>query len=238
MKQVVETSFLPNLLSKNGDYSEPFPELLHHLNFDYRLKPSLLRAVANLRRGSIVVDKEVIFVMVAEVYGRGKASDTHAETNLKSLPTPASSFYGSLSIGIHEEANSGTIKRKLKIVSRSMNVLVTMSCCLKSQQSLNIGPETASTLQQVKPLTARIFYCDSEIKQFLNAMSDNTFTVPKSLTSLRQLTSGFGDSTTYLPFRAAHEELNDDLMVPATVFTLCDMPHNQGYGTSSKSTGN
>lgn len=60
-------------------------EILQHLNFDFRLRPSLLHAVENLHRGSIVVGKEVIFIMDVEAYGRERACHIHAETNLKSI---------------------------------------------------------------------------------------------------------------------------------------------------------
>jgi hypothetical protein len=238
LKQTVRNSFIPNLLHKNGNYSEPTKELLQYLNFDFRLQPSLLHAVTNLHKGALVVDKEVIFIKVVEGYSRGKAMDIHAETNLKSVSTPSNSFYGSLSVGILEEADGGGSKRKLKIGSKTMNVSVTMSAKLLAEHPLNIGPETATTAWQIHPLTARIFYRVTEIKQFLEIMrSPAAYTMPTSLTTLRQLVSGFGDSTTFLPLRRAHEELDGDLMVPTTVFILCDTPHSQGYGTSANSTG-
>lgn len=48
-----------------------------------------------------------------------------------------------------------------------MNSLVTMSACLKNQHPVNIGPEEMSTLQKIRPSTARIFfYCDSKVEDF------------------------------------------------------------------------
>jgi hypothetical protein len=62
--------------------------------------------------------------------------------------------------------------------------------------------------------------------------SSATYTMPTSLTSLRQLLSGFGDPSIFLPLCAAHEELDDDFMVPTIIFTLCGTPHSPCYDVS------
>lgn len=60
-----------------------------------------------------------------------------------------------------------------------------------------------------------------------------TFGPPlQSIDSLRQLTSGFHSPTTYKPFRSTLSSFNDPLHKPATVFTLCDLPNNGGYGSN------
>lgn len=77
---------------------EPTAELLGHLNYDFRLYPSLLHAVAKLHTGSLIADKDVIFAMTAEAYGRAKPVDIHGETSMKSFPSPSNCLYGSLSL--------------------------------------------------------------------------------------------------------------------------------------------
>ncbi|KAG1143853.1 hypothetical protein G6F37_008619 [Rhizopus arrhizus] len=198
----------------------------------------LLHAVAKLHTGALIVDKEIVFAMVTEAYGRSKAIDAHSESNQKSLPTPSNCVYGCLSVGMHEGSDGNGIKRKLKIGSSTMNILVTMSVLLRSEKTLQVGPETSASISAINPLTARIFYCDEEVERFLAVMNDPfTFTAPKTVLSLRQLTSGFGDSSTFLTARAAHDEFATDFRMPATVFSLCNLPHNQGYGASANSTG-
>lgn len=77
-----------------------------------------------------------------------------------------------------------------------MNVLVTLSVRLRRKGHLDFGPETGADLQQVQPLTGRIFYRNTEVQQLLDVMCNPaTYMTPKSLTSLRQLTSGFRDLT-------------------------------------------
>ncbi|KAI8391536.1 uncharacterized protein BYT42DRAFT_485886, partial [Radiomyces spectabilis] len=68
LKQSVRKSWLPNLLNKMGDYMEPAKDLQEALNFDFRRRPSFLQAVAKLHTGSIVIDKAVILILVAEAY--------------------------------------------------------------------------------------------------------------------------------------------------------------------------
>ncbi|CEJ05454.1 hypothetical protein RMCBS344292_19395 [Rhizopus microsporus] len=116
LKQTVRASTLPGLLRKN-DFLEPTQEILEHLNFDFRLDPALLYAVAKLHTGALIIDKEVVFCLAAEAYGRSKAVDIHGEADLKSLPSPSNSVYKSLSVGVHEESDGNGSKLKLKIGS-------------------------------------------------------------------------------------------------------------------------
>ncbi|KAG1137089.1 hypothetical protein G6F37_011562 [Rhizopus arrhizus] len=69
------------------------------------------------------------------------------------------------------------------------------------------------------------------------ACSPAIYTMPTSLTSLRQLISGFGNPGTFLRLRTAYKGLDGDPMALITVFTLCDTPHSHGYDTSANSTG-
>lgn len=57
-----------------------------------------------------------------------------------------------------------------------------------------------------------------------------------SMSSLWQLTSGFDDPSTFASWWAILQEFKSDLTMPATVFTLCDVPNKQGYDSSALST--
>ncbi|KAI8384658.1 uncharacterized protein BYT42DRAFT_612341 [Radiomyces spectabilis] len=140
---------------------------------------------------AIIVEKEVVFVLVAEAYGRSKSIDIHGETNQKSYPTPSSCKYESLSVGVFEESDGNGMKQKLKIGSKTMNILVTMSAPLRSQNGLDIGPETSASPQAIRPSTAKIFYRDTEIQRYLDIMRNpGNYDLPTNVVSLRQLVSG------------------------------------------------
>ncbi|KAG0176614.1 hypothetical protein DFQ28_008092, partial [Apophysomyces sp. BC1034] len=213
-QQTVQQSFIPGLMHENGNYAEITEELLQYLNFDFRLNPALLHAVAKLHTGAIIVGKEVVFILVAEAYGRAKSIDVH----------------------VHEESDGNASKRKLKVGRNTMNILVTMSVCLRAKKRLDVGPETSATSRQIHPSTARILYRDVEVNRFLQTMKNSaTQNIHNCMSALRQLVSGFGYSSTFMLAREFHEEFRSDFMVPTTIFTLCDMPHNQCYGTSANS---
>lgn len=118
--------------------------------------------------------KDLIFVVTVEVYGQAKSIDIHAETSLKSFPSVSGSPYDALSVGIHEEADGAGMKRKLKIASKTMTVLITLSASLSPQPTVNIGPERASTIEMINPSSARICYFEEEIDKFLTAMKQGT----------------------------------------------------------------
>jgi hypothetical protein len=59
--------------------------------------------------------------------------------------------------------------------------------------------------------------------------------IPKSISSLRQLLSGFGKACIFAAWRATLECLDADLLQPTTIFTIADLPSNQGYGISDTS---
>ncbi|KAG0172630.1 hypothetical protein DFQ28_007646 [Apophysomyces sp. BC1034] len=61
------------------------------------------------------------------------------------------------------------------------------------------------------------------------------YQVPKSISSLRQLSSGFGKACTFAAWRATLDCLDTDLLQPTTIFTIADIPSNQGYGVSDTS---
>lgn len=76
------------------------------------------------------------------------ATDAHGESNLSTLLMSFSCVYGLLSIVVHHESDGKGMKRKLKIGSKTMNVLVTLSVHLQKESSeaaFDIGPESSST---------------------------------------------------------------------------------------------
>ena len=194
-----------------------------------------MHAVALLHTGCIIVDKyNLVFTLTAEVYSRSKSLDAHGEANLKSIPLPNNSSYDGLAIGIFEESDGGAAKRKLKIGSKSMNVLITMLTDV-SKNEVSIGPETSLSLNSSK---IRIFYDDAKLSEFIRLSKNQQTETPKYLlyvSSIRQLTSEFDKTSTYALWRATLPGFDNDLLQPATVFTVTDLPENQGYGHGDKS---
>ncbi|KAI9481563.1 MAG: hypothetical protein EXX96DRAFT_447771, partial [Benjaminiella poitrasii] len=147
------------------------------------------------------------------------------ESNLNTLPTPSSCIYGLLSVGVHNESDGKGMKRKLKIGSKTMNVLITLSVHLQkdsSEAAVDIGPESSSTPLTVDPRTARILYRSDRIKEYIETIKNSSmsYAPQKTLTSLRQLVSEFDNPSTFFYARASHEEFEVDQLMPATIFTI------------------
>ncbi|KAI8146891.1 hypothetical protein BJV82DRAFT_508760 [Fennellomyces sp. T-0311] len=196
------------------------------LNFDFRLAPSLLHAVAKLHTGALVYSqRETALLLTCEAYSRSKATDVHSETSMKSFPKDGESIF----VGICEESDGGGAKQKLKIGGKHMNVLSTMSVIIGHELLVNIGPET-----KMADANYTIFYPEENVKVYKAAMEQATnYTATPDVNAIRQLVSGFGDPSTYKPYRASLEKIgNHETMMPVTVFNLCDLPHNGNYGVS------
>ncbi|KAG1444571.1 hypothetical protein G6F46_004458 [Rhizopus delemar] len=101
-----------------------------------------------------------------EVYARAKSLDSHGETNMKSLPSFTSLFPNLLSVGIHEEADGGAAKMKLKIGIKTMNVLIIISLLIKKNKVF-VGPETPISIG-----FHAIFYETNKAKNFVTAVKD------------------------------------------------------------------
>ncbi|ORZ01280.1 hypothetical protein BCR43DRAFT_512174 [Syncephalastrum racemosum] len=111
IEHTLRNSSIPSLMEKAGPYAEPTEEVLESLNSEFCAHPSLLHAAAKLHTGAIVVDRHVILLLVAEAYGRSKTVDLHGEANMKSLPSPSTCIYKTLSVGIHKESDANGMKR-------------------------------------------------------------------------------------------------------------------------------
>ncbi|KAI9475593.1 MAG: hypothetical protein EXX96DRAFT_620088 [Benjaminiella poitrasii] len=216
--------------NRENFYKKLSEDLQDALNYGFRRRPSLLQAVAKLHTGLIVVDKSVILILVAEAYGRAKSIDVNAETNFKSLPhlTNSTVYHSSLCAGIFEEADGHAIKNKLKIGSKYMNVLSTLSVNLNHDRRVDIGPSTSASIKSIQPSSARIFYRQDCVKEFFEAFNNQSYAFPSvSISSLRQVSTGYNDCSTFAPWRAAIDEIDYDCLIPTTVFTWCVMPHNE-----------
>jgi hypothetical protein len=192
--------------------------------------------VAKLHTGFIIIDKDIIFAITAESYCRGKATDVHGESSMETLPTPSSCVYGSLSVDVFDESDGKGVKRKLKIGSITMNMLITLSAKLQkdsAEETVNVEPEYSSTSLTINPLAAHIYYRSDNIKEYITAIRNSpmTYSPQKSISSLRQLISGFDDKSIYFYARASNEEFDVDQLMSATIFTVCELPRNQGYGS-------
>ncbi|KAI9027286.1 hypothetical protein CLU79DRAFT_741205 [Phycomyces nitens] len=120
----------------------------------------------------------MVFAITAEVYCRGKATDIHGGTNFKTLASPSTRVYGSLSIDIFEEPDDKATKKKLKIGSKYMNALITLSCRLQSDSStaVNIGPTSSCSVHSIHPNSARILFRQNQMEEFIAIMKHETMT--------------------------------------------------------------
>lgn len=85
----------------------------------------------------------------------GKIIVIYDETNPNLVLMLSKHFYGSLSAGIHEEADSSGSKCKLKIENKFMNILVTMFARLKAEKPFDVGFEAAATTRQESIIATR-----------------------------------------------------------------------------------
>ncbi|KAI8886921.1 hypothetical protein K501DRAFT_269303 [Backusella circina FSU 941] len=75
-----------------------------------------------------------------------------------------------------------------------------------------------------------------DILEVLASLSKNHLPPGKSKVScIRQLPSSFDHILIYKPWRATLDDFDDTRFMPTTVFTLCDTPDSDGYGSINKS---
>ncbi|KAG1469489.1 hypothetical protein G6F56_003229 [Rhizopus delemar] len=222
----IRASCLPGIFDLDN-YVQADEELIRLLNFDYCLAPKLLHAVAQLHTGSIVsIGDELMLLLATEGYARSKGTDARAEASIKSLPPDSLSLF----VGVCEEADGSGSKDKLKIGGIGMNILSTMSVIVGNKMTVNIGPETRLT----NPGKGTIFYQAKAVQHFKNCMKEKKkYVVEPNSYGIRQVVSGFNDPLTYKPYRASWKSLaNNDILLPATIFKFCDLPHTD-YGASN-----
>ncbi|KAI7903777.1 uncharacterized protein BX663DRAFT_432324, partial [Cokeromyces recurvatus] len=88
------------------------------------------------------------------------------------VPTVSNSHYESLCAGVYNESDGSSLKCKLKIGSKTMNILVTISIRVSAKKPVNIGPETSTTSYLIRSKAVRIFHCVDEVHQFIEIMCD------------------------------------------------------------------
>ncbi|ORZ01735.1 hypothetical protein BCR43DRAFT_522522 [Syncephalastrum racemosum] len=95
-----------------------------------------------------------------------------------------------------------------------------MSAHIQSDASMSVdmGPESSALPDQVDPHTARILYRTTAVEEFKYAMK------PCELQTTEHIDGTAG-------------KFNNDQLMPATVFTVYDLPHNMGYGTGANALG-
>jgi hypothetical protein len=151
------------------------------------------------------------------------------EKSLESLPVDQDKLY----IGILKQSDSGAMKNKLIIGSMSFNILVTSSVVLNNNLVVNTGPEFDITATYID--STRLWCREMEIDAFL---SDTPNEEDLDISSLRQVTTGFTDHSTFATFRSTLSYFNNVLLMPSTVFTYCDTPANDNYGAAADSSTN
>lgn len=231
--RIIRLSPLPGLLN-HLEYQQPSTTLLDNLNKDFRLYPKILLAVAELHSGALIMDgDQVLIPLTVEAYSRSKSVDCHSESSMQSLPPAGEKIF----IGICEESDGRGIKKKFKIGFKHANLLITMSVSLGiNNLKMNIGPETVISGFNTKDLA--IYYSTESIASFEAALQQGRDYCPAfDMNKVRQLISGFNNPATFQPYRATAECFLPcyETHLPATVFTLCDLPTTESYGVSNTS---
>lgn len=121
-----------------------------------------------------------------------------------------------------------------------MNVLITCSTTIVASrlQEMFVGPQVNVSPTDLTVDSTRIFLrleVSSFKKAFSSCLQPSSDYLPPSISCLRQLTSSFNHTSTYAYFRATLDDFNDTTFMPVTVFTLCDTPDQDGYGSNHNS---
>ncbi|GAA5810979.1 hypothetical protein MFLAVUS_004408 [Mucor flavus] len=106
-------------------------------------------------------------------------------------------------------------------------------------QEVFVGPQVNVSPTNFTVNNTRLFLRSEEVSSFKKAFSSclqpSSNYLPPSISCLRQLTSSFNHTSTYAYFRATLDDFNDTRFMPVTVFTLCDTPDQDGYGSNHNS---
>jgi hypothetical protein len=115
-----------------------------------------------------------------------------------------------------------------------MNLLITCFTTISSEKpTVFIGPQIDGGPLSFSSASTKIF---SEVVSFEKAtemdIADNAHS---TISYLRQLTSSFERYSTYTYLTATLDDFNDTRFMPETVFPLCDLPDQDGYGSNHTS---
>ncbi|KAG0169491.1 hypothetical protein DFQ28_010124 [Apophysomyces sp. BC1034] len=235
LRNIFSRSKFPNIDTKVGPFVELDTSVTEMLNVDFRLRPELLPKVASLITSAVLVNNnDVLMILTAEVYSRHESLDIHSESDYLSstLPEKGRTKYADIFVGTVISADGKRLKSKLIVASKTMNILSTCSCSLSKDPQVFVGPETGVSFSSAE---TRIFFTCAALKEMKNAFENpvgTKITISPSLSALRQVTSGFDSSSTFKMFRMTFAPFDDLLHMPATIFTICDLPSFVGYGSN------
>ncbi|RCI06969.1 hypothetical protein CU098_005714, partial [Rhizopus stolonifer] len=207
-----------SLSSKADEYTEMDDEIATLLNMDFHLFPSKLKAILRLFTGSFMQGDENVLVLTNEVYGRNFGIDVHAEKDNETRP-------------LRKDVN------KTHDGSKSLNILITASTTISTSPIHSVGTSTNITLSAISSVSSKIYMRLINGKKFKETSNQliSTSTTTNNISRLRQVTSSLHDKAIYNMYWVTLKPFDDDLYQPATIFTLCDIPNNEGYGCSDKS---
>lgn len=102
----IRLSKIPGLID-SYNYLMPDAELIELLNYNFRLSPDLMYAVAKLHAGAIVYSEDSsLLLLFCEAYCRSKSVDIHACFSMKFIPNNKLSLF----VGICEESDGFGVK--------------------------------------------------------------------------------------------------------------------------------
>ncbi|KAG1150034.1 hypothetical protein G6F37_011077 [Rhizopus arrhizus] len=235
LQMSVIASATPNLINKLGPYTVISSNAAQILNFDYRLKPHLLDLIPDFFRGAIISDNNMnLIILTTEVYSRSASVDSHCEATEFSVP-PSNL---DISCGIYNKSDGGVEKAKLIIGTKTINLLVTVSVEISKDPVVHVGPGVEFSSDRISLDSFKIFVRTKEQDRLIKDFSSDDFLsnpMMLNLSHLRQLTTGFNKLSTYKPWRRSLNEFDTPLYIPATVFTLCSLPNDKGFGFGSSS---
>ncbi|CEG70124.1 hypothetical protein RMATCC62417_06073 [Rhizopus microsporus] len=233
IEAILKKNGFGKLCKMTGAYEQPDNKLLDILNMEFHEKPELLVHIAELLANGIVRCKNVLIkVLTVEAYSRHASVDIHNESQVleSTLPVQGRLFCGTVSA-----ADGKGLKQKMVIASKTMNALCTCSVTLGATPQVSIDPDHASKLN---PRDCQLFLASAAVAKFKEMVApenDLLLTCTPSMSHLRQFTTSFHHPSTFNCWRRTFEPFNDILHMPATVFTLCDLPSFSGYGSNSTS---
>lgn len=217
----------PSFESIMGPYCPITKEIEHDLNEDCNLMK-----IANLFTKSLLcMEQMAMEAITVEVYDRDFTLDVHAENPSKGFPEMLdrnSRYYELIKVIIKEEKQGKQLIKKPIIGTTKFNILITCSLLLSPVNShfVTTGPSCHELLHYLNPSFTQILFRESSIKAFYEEQ-----TVPRpEVTGCRQLMSAFDHKSTYFTYRSSI--LANPIMMPASVFTVCNVPSN-GYVMSA-----
>ncbi|KAI8060402.1 uncharacterized protein B0P05DRAFT_590819 [Gilbertella persicaria] len=209
-----------------GPYEEIDAEVISLLNADSCITQKQLHLAPKLFTDALIHNKLTLMAITSEVYSKHATIDIHLETSDDSLL-----------FALMER----TYQRKLLIGLHTMNILITCSTTIVASrlQEVFVGHQFNVSPTDFTVNSTRVFLRSEEVSSFKKAFSSclqlSSDCLPPSISCLRQLTSSFNHTSTYAYFRATLDDFNDTRFMPVTVFTLCDTPDQDGYGSNHNS---